>query len=179
MDHRKTLDMKALSDNLMKKKAPIQMDPVQQAMWEIKNKLEALSEVIDFYADLERHAQDQYKNESLTNLFLPDRVLRINEDNFNSLLLVVKESTKFILEREIVLQKYQKSLDSKNLLENDPIFVKLSSMNSRIKNLESERDTLEKRNKKLEEDQLKISQLNDKISQLEFTVKEKNEEISV
>lgn len=84
--------------------------------------MQALTVLVDYYTELEETHKNAIRNNALEHLFKPDSILQINEKEFSELLKLFREATKFILERELVLQKYQKSLDAKNLLENDPIF---------------------------------------------------------
>jgi len=175
MSGRKTLDQKAMSAALNKSAG--MMDAKQQAAWEIIQKMQALSVLIDYYTELEENHKARLRNDALEFLFKPDKVLKVSEDDFTNLLKMFKEATKFILERELVLQKYQKTLDSKNLLENDPIFQKVSSLNTRIKHAEAEKERLEKRNKSLEQEIDAVNELKKTIEDLKFSLKEKDMQI--
>jgi hypothetical protein len=155
------------------------MDEKQQAAWEIVQKLNALSILIDHYSELEEFHKRNVRNESLDFVTVEAKEMRINEGDFNSLLRLFKEATKFILERELVLQKYQQNLDSKNLLGNDPIFQKLSSMLTRIRVLDTEKEALAKRNKELEMGCHSVANAHEEIKQLKYTIKERDLEINV
>lgn len=155
------------------------MDPKQQAAWEIVQKLNALTILIDHYSELEDCHKRSVRNESLDFVNHEPKEMRINEDDFNTLLRLFKEATKFILERELVLQKYQQNLDSKNLLGTDPIFQKLSSMMTRIRVLDTEKEALSKRNKELEMGYHSVAKSEEEIKQLKYAVKERDLEINV
>lgn len=165
------LDLKGMTDFLNKKVGG--MDPRQQAAWEIVQKLQILGTLIDYYSDLEDYHQQSLRNESFESLFAEPSQMVIPEKEFTALLKMLKDSTRFILEREITQQKYQKALDSKNYLENDPIFQKLASLNTRLKTVETEREQLRKRNVQLEAEQEVMGGLLNKISELEAKLKEK------
>ena len=166
-----TLDLKGMTDVLNKK--VMGMDPRQQAAWEIVQKLQILRSLIDYYTELEEYHQESLRNESFQHLFAEPAQMVIPEKEFTALLKMLKDSTRFILEREIAQQKYQKALDSRNYLENDPIFQKLASLNSRLKIAESEREQLRKRNTQLESEQEVMGGLLSKISDLQAKLKEK------
>lgn len=155
------------------------MDAKQQAAWEIIQKLNALTVLIDHYTELEDCHKRKVRNESLDFLIKEKREMAINDDDFTNLLKLFKEATKFILERELVLQKYQQNLDSKSLLESDPIFQKLSAMMSRIRILTSEKEQLQKRNKELEAGVSDVVNSVNELRNLRHTIKEKDIEISV
>lgn len=174
---RQTLDHKNFNDILTKKGGL--MDAKQQAAWEIVQKLNALTVLIDHYTELEGCHKRRIRNESLDFLITEKREMVINEDDFTNLLKLFKESTKFILERELVLQKYQQNLDSKSLLESDPIFHKLSSMMTRMRVLSTEKESLSKRNKELEEGASFVANSAEEMKKLKHTVREKDIEISV
>lgn len=176
MDRRKTLDHN-LFKNALTKKAVVE-DEKQQAAWEIVQKIKALTVLVDHYTDLEETYVSKLKNDTLDHLFTDSKTLAVNREEFISLLKMFKEATIFILKRDMVLQKYQKALDAKTFLEDDPIIQKISSMNSRIKVLESERDQLTKRNATLEKQVQEAHEQEKIIHQLENTVKEKDLEIS-
>lgn len=176
MDRRKTLDHN-LFKNALTKKAVVE-DEKQQAAWEIVQKIKALTILVDHYTDLEETYVSKLKNDTLDHLFTDSKTLAVNREEFISLLKMFKEATIFILKRDMVLQKYQKALDAKTFLEDDPIIQKISSMNSRIKVLESERDQLTKRNATLEKQVQEAHEQEKIIHQLENTVKEKDLEIS-
>ena len=176
MDRKKTLDHRGMNDALNKKAAL--MDHKQQEAWEIIQKMQALTVLVDYYTELEETHKNAIRNNALEHLFKPDSILQINEKEFSELLKLFREATKFILERELVLQKYQKSLDAKNLLENDPIFQKLAGMNQRIKIVESEKAQLVTRNKQLEKGLDELQELQKHVTELKYKVKEKDLEIS-
>lgn len=157
MAGRRTLDQKGMSD-LLSKKNNAHMDSTQQAAWELIKKLQVLGTLIDYYTELEDVHKKAVRNDSLDFLFKDEKIMKVGEEDFSNLLKLFKEATKFILERELVLQKYQKSLDSKNLLENDPIFAKVTAISSRVKVLEMEKENLVKRNKALETDSLALKE---------------------
>lgn len=165
------LDLKGMTDVLNKKVGG--MDPRQQAAWEIVQKLQILGTLIDYYSDLEEYHQQSLRNESFEGLFAEPSQMVIPEKEFTALLKMLKDSTRFILEREITQQKYQKALDSKNYLENDPIFQKLASLNTRLKTVETEREQLRRRNVQLEAEQEVMGGLLIRISELEGKLKEK------
>lgn len=165
------LDLKGMTDVLNKKVGG--MDPRQQAAWEIVQKLQILGTLIDYYSDLEEYHQQSLRNESFEGLFAEPSQMVIPEKEFTALLKMLKDSTRFILEREITQQKYQKALDSKNYLENDPIFQKLASLNTRLKTVETEREQLRRRNVQLEAEQEVMGGLLTRISELEAKLKEK------
>lgn len=165
------LDLKGMTDVLNKKVGG--MDPRQQAAWEIVQKLQILGTLIDYYSDLEEYHQQSLRNKSFEGLFAEPSQMVIPEKEFTALLKMLKDSTRFILEREITQQKYQKALDSKNYLENDPIFQKLASLNTRLKTVETEREQLRRRNTQLEAEQEIMGGLLTRISELEAKLKEK------
>ena|SRR3990167_2239625 len=165
------LDLKGMTDVLNKKVGG--MDPRQQAAWEIVQKLQILGSLIDYYTELEEYHQHSLRNESFESLFTEPAQMVIPEKEFTALLRMLKDSTRFILGREIAQQKYQKALDSRNYLENDPIFQKLASLNTRLKTVENEREQFRKRNIQLEAEQEVMSGLLTKISDLEAKLKEK------
>ena len=177
MDKRRTLDHKGLTEALNKKGGD--MDRKQQEAWEIVQKLQTLSYWIDYYTDLEDYYQREVKNKTLDHMLTQDRIIRISEVDFFNMLNMFKEATQFIFKRELILREYQKSLDSKNLLESDPIFQKLHSLNTRIRVLEQDKSVMNQRNKELEREQDTMQGLLKEIENLNFTIKEKDLEISV
>jgi hypothetical protein len=156
------------------------MDTKQRDAWEIVQKLQALSILIDHYTDLEDNYKNRVSNEALQQLFEDgDLIMKIRETDFVALLNMIREATQFIFKKEVILREYQKNLDSKNLLETDPIFQKLYSLNNRIKTLEQDKQTLAHRNKVIEKELDATENLKREIEELNYKLKEKDLEISV
>lgn len=174
---KKRLDQRGIGQALNMKAGS--MDEKQQAAWEIVQKMKALTILIDHYTELEECHKRKIRNDSLEFVMLENKEMHINESDFSSLLKMFKEATKFILERELLLKRYQENLDSRSLLESDPVLQKIPSMLTRIRVLETENRELKKRNHSLENDYEQIASLKEEIKSLKYIVREKDLEISV